>query len=53
MLRSSETVWHVTMLHPLPLSDICIAGSYILIHMRIMELLRAERTFGPLQVCYG
>ncbi|XP_076822128.1 short transient receptor potential channel 5-like isoform X3 [Clavelina lepadiformis] len=49
-VRRGSGYWHAEMWDPLPLSDICIAVSYILIHMRIMELLRAERTFGPLQV---
>nr|CAB3267280.1 short transient receptor potential channel 4-like [Phallusia mammillata] len=48
--RGNNYFWQGNMWDPLPLSDICIAVSYILIHMRIMELLRAERTFGPLQV---
>nr|XP_018669083.1 short transient receptor potential channel 4-like isoform X2 [Ciona intestinalis] len=49
-LTRGTPYWHETMFQALPLSDICIAVSYILIHMRIMELLRAARRFGPLQV---
>jgi len=34
----------------LQLSDGCIAIAYVLVHIRILEILRVERTFGPLQV---
>jgi len=39
-------------LSPLTLSEICIALAYILIHLRMMEILRVQRKFGPLQVSY-
>nr|XP_039252029.1 short transient receptor potential channel 4-like isoform X1 [Styela clava] len=42
--------WVPVVLDPVPLSDVCISIAYILIHLRILELLRADRRFGPLQV---
>ena len=41
---------HLETFSTLTLSGICIAIAYVLIHLRIMEILRVERTFGPLQV---
>jgi len=34
----------------LQMSDACIAVAYVLVHFRILEVLRVERTFGPLQI---
>ncbi|XP_039248762.2 short transient receptor potential channel 5-like isoform X1 [Styela clava] len=35
---------------PIPLSDMMISAVYILVFLRPLEILRVNRTFGPLQV---
>ena len=41
---------HLDSSSPLSLSGICIAIAHVLIHVRLMETLRVDQSFGPLQV---